>query len=76
MPGKVQVDEILAEDPPTSAVSLPLGASIKEKVLSFAGSATLVGVMTATNFKGDGSAITQLNAATNGQAIAEFFLLS
>lgn len=76
MTAKIQVDEILAEDPPTATVSLPLGASIQEKVLSFSGSPTIVGVMTATSFQGDGSGLTALNAATNGQAITAFFLLS
>jgi len=76
MPAKIQVDEILSEDPPTSPVSLPLGASIEGTPLAFSGSATLVGVMTANSFVGSGANLTGLNAATNGQAIAEFFLLS
>lgn len=76
MSSKIQVDEILAENPPTAAVSLPLGAAIQNTDLKFAGSATLVGVMTATSFQGSGANLTALNAATNGQAIAEFFLLS
>lgn len=76
MSSRIQVDEILAESPSTAAVSLPLGAAIQNTDLKFDGSARLVGVMTATTFAGDGSSLTSLDAATNGQAIAEFFLLS
>jgi hypothetical protein len=74
MPGKVQVDEILAEDPPSAPVILPLGAGV-QNVLSFVGSPNIVGVITATILRGDGSQMTGLDAATTGQAISQFFLM-
>ena len=75
MSGKIQVDEILAEDPPTAPISLPLGAGV-QNVLSFNGSQNIVGVITATSLQGDGSQMTGLNAATQGQARSQFFLMS
>ena len=74
MPSKIQVDSIVTDQ--NTAPTLPQGATIPSgKTISGSGNMNVVGVLTATSFSGDGSAITGLNISTLKKSIG-FSLIS
>ena len=69
MPSKIQVDSIATEQ--NTAITLSQGATIPSgKTISGAGGINVVGVLTATTFSGNGSALTGITIPTEGKAIA------
>ena len=69
MPSKIQVDSIATDQ--NTAPTLTQGATIPSgKTISGAGNINVVGVLTATNFSGNGSALTGLTFATTSNLIA------
>jgi hypothetical protein len=69
MSSKIQVDSILTEQ--NTALTLPQGATIPSgKTISGSGNMNVVGVLTATTFSGDGSALTGLSVVTQSKAVA------
>jgi len=68
---KIQVDSIEAFDPEGSSVNVSYGATIPPgKILTVNGNVNATGVVTATNFVGNGSGLTNLTVATQSKAIA------
>jgi len=69
MPSKIQVDSIATEQ--STAITLPQGATIPSgKTISGAGNIKIVGIITATSFKGNGDGITGVNFATVAKTFA------
>jgi len=69
MTSKIQVDSIATEQ--NTAITLSQGATISSgKTISGSGNMNVVGVLTATTFSGNGSALTGITIATKGKVIA------
>jgi hypothetical protein len=67
---QIQVDSIESYDP-TRPVIVSYGATVPSgQTFTAEGNVNIVGVVTASNFVGDGSGLTQLSIATQGRAIA------
>ena len=67
---KIQVNSIEAYDP-VGPVVVSYGASIPSgQTFTAQGNVNISGVVTATNFVGNGSGLTGLSVATQGKAIA------
>jgi len=67
---KIQVDSIEAFDP-AGPVVVSYGASVPSgQTFTAQGNVNVVGVITASNFSGDGSGLSGLNIATSSKAIA------
>jgi hypothetical protein len=67
---KIQVDSIEAFDP-AGPVVVSYGASVPSgQTFTAQGNVNIVGVVTASNFSGNGSGLTELNIATSSKAIA------
>lgn len=68
---KIQVNSIEAFNPSGTAVNVSYGATIPSgKTLTVNGNVNATGVVTATNFVGNGSGLTNLTVATQSKAIA------
>tara|TARA_Y100000004_G_scaffold153615_1_gene177428 strand:- start:9550 stop:9786 length:237 start_codon:yes stop_codon:yes gene_type:complete len=68
---KIQVNSIEAFNPSGTAVNVSFGATVPSgKTLTVNGGVNATGVVTASNFVGDGSNLTELNIATEGKTIA------
>ena len=67
---KIQVNSIEAYDP-VGPVVVSYGASVPSgQTFTAQGNVNISGVVTATNFVGNGSGLTGLSVATQGKAIA------
>jgi hypothetical protein len=67
---KIQVDSLESYDP-VGPVVVSYGASVpSSQTFTALGDVNISGVVTATNFVGDGSGLTQLSIATESKAIA------
>lgn len=67
---KIQVNSIEAYDPPGPVV-VSYGASVPVgQTFTAQGNVNVVGVITASNFSGNGSGLTGLNFTTSSKAIA------
>ncbi len=74
MTSKIQVDAIQTEE--NTAVEFSLGAIVPSgQTISGSGGVSVVGVMTATSFVGDGSGLTGVQFATVARSIAYSILL-
>jgi hypothetical protein len=72
MPSQIGVNSIQSYDPPNIAPILSNGLTVASGyALTCSGGINIVGVVTATSFSGDGSAITNLPLATIGTAIGQ-----
>jgi len=68
MPSKIQVDSIATEQ--NTAPTLTQGATIPSgKTISGAGNINVVGVLTASNYSGNGTQLTGISFATIAKAI-------
>ena len=68
---KIQVNSIEAFNPSGGAVNVSFGATVPSgKSLTVNGNVNASGVVTATNFVGNGSGLTNLTVATQSKAIA------
>jgi len=67
---KLQVDSIEAFDP-AGPVVVSYGASVPSgQTVTAQGNVNISGIVTASNFSGDGSGLSGLNIATSSKAIA------
>lgn len=68
---KIQVDSLESYEPINSPVIVSYGATVPSgQTFTALGNVNISGVVTATNFVGDGSGLTQLSIATESKAIA------
>lgn len=67
---KIQVNSIEAYDP-VGPINVSYGASVPSgQTFTVVGGVNISGVVTASNFVGDGSSLTDLNIATTSKTIA------
>ncbi len=67
---KIQVDSIESYDPPGPVVILQGAIVPPGQTFSVEGDVNIVGVVTASNFVGDGSGLTGISVATSAKTIA------
>lgn len=72
---KLQVDSIESQDPVNGPVSVSYGASVPVgQTFNTLGDVNIVGIVTASNFSGNGSGLTNLVIATKSKALAYTFI--
>ena len=72
---KIQVNSIEAYDP-VGPVVVSYGASVPSgQTFTAQGNVNISGVVTATNFVGNGSGLTELSVATQGKSIAFKYII-
>ena len=71
MSSQIKVDNIQSNSPPNVATQLPYGGVVSPGyALTCNGGIAISGIVTSTSFSGDGSSLTNLNAASIGQVIS------
>jgi len=72
---KLQVDSIESQDPINGPVSVSYGASVPSgQSFNALGDVNIVGIVTASNFSGNGSGLTGLTFATRSKSLAYTFI--
>ena len=74
MPSQIGVNSITSYNPPNAAPIFPYGLTVSSGyALTCSGGVNITGVVTATIFTGDGSALTNLPLIVVGEVFAQCF---